>query len=158
MQSVSAPVASYIASHYDLIRALHIIAVIAWMAGLMYLPRLFVYHSNAMRGGELDQQLIVMERRLQRGIMVPSMLVVWALGISMMIGRGGLGLLSHPWMAVKLAMVIAITIIDHLYMRWRKAFERGERPLNHVAFRVLNELPFVLMIVAVLMVVLEPGS
>ena len=99
-----------------------------------------------------------MERRLQRGIMVPSMLVVWALGISLLIGRGGVELLAHPWMAIKLVMVIAITIIDHLYMRWRKAFERGERPLNHVAFRVLNELPFVLMIVAVLMVVLEPGS
>ena len=148
---------AYVASHYELIRGLHIIAVIAWMAGLMYLPRLFVYHSSAVRGGELDLQLIIMERRLQRGIMVPSMLVVWALGISLMIGRGGLELLSHPWMVVKLAMVIAITIIDHLYMRWRKAFERGQRPLNHVAFRVLNELPFVLMIVAVLMVVLEPG-
>ncbi len=147
----------WVAAHYDFIRALHIIAVIAWMAGLMYLPRLFVYHSSAALGGELDAKLIIMERRLYRGIMVPSMLVVWALGITLIVGRGGWELLAQPWMAIKLAMVSAITIIDHLYMRWRKAFERGERPLNHVVFRVLNELPFVLMIVAVFMVVLEPS-
>jgi protoporphyrinogen IX oxidase len=153
MQSMS----QWVGAHYELIRALHIIAVIAWMAGLMYLPRLFVYHSSAVAGGELDQKLIIMERRLQRGIMVPSMLVVWALGITLIVGRGGWDLLAQPWMQIKLAMVSIITIIDHLYMRWRKAFERGERPLNHVVFRVLNELPFVLMIVAVLMVVLEPG-
>jgi protoporphyrinogen IX oxidase len=149
---------TWVTAHYDLIRALHIIAVIAWMAGLMYLPRLFVYHSSAPVGGELDQTLIIMERRLQRGIMIPSMVVVWALGITLIVSRGGWELLSHPWMQGKLAMVIGITIIDHLYLRWRKAFERGERPLNHVVFRVLNELPFVLMVVAVLMVVLEPGG
>jgi protoporphyrinogen IX oxidase len=147
----------WVGAHYEVIRALHIIAVIAWMAGLMYLPRLFVYHSSAVQGGELDAKLIIMERRLQRGIMAPSMLVVWALGITLIVGRGGWDLLALPWMQVKLAMVSIITIIDHLYMRWRKAFERGERPLNHVVFRVLNELPFVLMIVAVFMVVLEPG-
>jgi protoporphyrinogen IX oxidase len=147
----------WVGAHYEVIRALHIIAVIAWMAGLMYLPRLFVYHSSAVAGGELDQKLIIMERRLQRGIMAPSMVVVWALGITLIIGRGGWDLLALPWMQIKLAMVSIITIIDHLYMRWRKAFERGERPLNHVVFRVLNELPFVLMIVAVFMVVLEPG-
>jgi protoporphyrinogen IX oxidase len=149
---------TWVAGHYETIRALHLIAVIAWMAGLMYLPRLFVYHSSAISGGELDAKLVIMERRLQRGIMVPSMLVVWALGITMVIGRGGWDLLAHPWMQIKLAMVTLITIIDHLYMRWRKAFERGERPLNHVVFRVLNEMPFVLMIVAVFMVVLEPGG
>jgi protoporphyrinogen IX oxidase len=149
---------AWVGAHYELIRALHIIAVIAWMAGLMYLPRLFVYHSSAAAGGELDAKLIIMERRLYRGIMVPSMLVVWTLGISLIVGRGGWDLLAQPWMQIKLAMVIAITVIDHLYMRWRKAFERGERPLNHVVFRILNELPFVLMIVAVFMVVLEPFS
>jgi protoporphyrinogen IX oxidase len=153
MQSMT----QWVAAHYEFIRALHIIAVIAWMAGLMYLPRLFVYHSSAALGGELDAKLIIMERRLYRGIMVPSMLVVWALGITLIVGRGGWELLAQPWMAIKLAMVSAITLIDHLYMRWRKAFERGERPLNHIVFRVLNELPFVLMIVAVFMVVLEPS-
>jgi putative membrane protein len=149
---------AWISAHYEIFRALHIIAVIAWMAGLMYLPRLFVYHSMAPLGGELDRQLIVMEGRLHRGIMIPAMLVVWALGLSLMAGRGGFELLAQTWMQIKLAMVIAITAVDHLYLRWRKAFARGERPLNHVAFRFLNELPFVLMIIAVFMVVLEPFS
>ena len=148
----------WISSHYEVVRALHLIAVIAWMAGLMYLPRLFVYHSLAPLGGELDQQLIIMEGRLHRGIMIPAMIVVWILGLSLLLGRGGLDLLAQPWMQIKLAMVVLITAVDHLYLRWRKAFERGERPLNHVAFRFLNELPFVLMIVAVVMVVLEPFS
>ncbi len=148
----------WISSHYEVVRALHLIAVIAWMAGLMYLPRLFVYHSLAPLGGELDQQLIIMEGRLHRGIMIPAMIVVWILGLSLLLGRGGLDLLAQPWMQIKLAMVILITAVDHLYLRWRKAFGRGERPLNHVAFRFLNELPFVLMIVAVFMVVLEPFS
>jgi putative membrane protein len=149
---------AWISAHYEIFRALHIIAVIAWMAGLMYLPRLFVYHSMASLGGELDRQLIVMEGRLHRGIMIPAMLVVWALGLSLIAGRGGFELLAQTWMQIKLAMVIAITAVDHLYLRWRKAFARGERPLNHVAFRFLNELPFVLMIIAVFMVVLEPFS
>jgi protoporphyrinogen IX oxidase len=149
---------TWVAAHYEVIRALHLIAVIAWMAGLMYLPRLFVYHSGAIAGGELDQKLIIMERRLHRGIMIPSMVVVWALGITLIIGRGGWDLLAQPWMAVKLGMVSAITGVDHLYLRWRKAFERGERPLNHVIFRLLNEVPFVLMIIAVFMVVLEPWA
>jgi protoporphyrinogen IX oxidase len=149
---------AWISAHYEIFRALHIIAVIAWMAGLMYLPRLFVYHSMAPLGGELDRQLIVMEGRLHRGIMIPAMLVVWALGLSLIAGRGGFDLLAQTWMQIKLAMVITITAVDHLYLRWRKAFARGERPLNHVAFRFLNELPFVLMIIAVFMVVLEPFS
>jgi protoporphyrinogen IX oxidase len=154
MQGMSA----WVGAHYEVIRALHLIAVIAWMAGLMYLPRLFVYHSSAIAGGELDQKLVIMERRLHRGIMVPSMVVVWTLGITLAIGRGGWDLLAQPWMMVKLAMVIGITAVDHLYMRWRKAFERGERPMNHVIFRLLNEVPFVLMIVAVFMVVVEPWA
>ncbi|GIU67643.1 CopD family protein [Candidatus Phycosocius spiralis] len=149
---------AWISAHYEVFRALHIIAVIAWMAGLMYLPRLFVYHSTAAPSGELDRQLIVMEGRLHRGIMIPAMLVVWLLGICLMVGREGFDLLAHTWMQIKLAMVTAITALDHLYLRWRKAFARGERPLNHVSFRFLNELPFVFMIIAVFMVVLEPFS
>jgi protoporphyrinogen IX oxidase len=149
---------AWVGANYEVIRALHIIAVIAWMAGLMYLPRLFVYHSGAVLGGELDQKLIIMERRLHRGIMIPSMIVVWGLGATLIIGRGGWELLAQPWMAIKLTVVVAITAIDHLYLRWRKAFERGERPLNHVIFRFLNEVPFVLMIIGVFMVVLEPWA
>ena len=148
----------WIVAHYDWLRALHIIAVIAWMAGLMYLPRLYVYHSGASVGSELDETLKTMERRLYRGIMVPSMIVVWLLGLVLVVSRGGLDFLSaNGWFHVKLAMVVAITGVQGFYGRWLRQFAQGQRPLSHVAFRFINELPFVLMIIAVLMVVLEPG-
>lgn len=147
----------WITGHYELLRALHLIAVIAWMAGLMYLPRLYVYHSAAAVGSELDSTLKVMERRLYKGIMVPSMIVVWGLGLLLLEARGGLDfVISQGWIHVKLTMVVLITAVQGFYGRWRRQFEAGERPLNHVAFRFINELPFVLMIVAVLMVVFEP--
>lgn len=147
----------WITGHYELLRALHLIAVIAWMAGLMYLPRLYVYHSMAAVGSELDSTLKVMERRLYKGIMVPSMIVVWGLGLLLLEARGGLDFIaSQGWIHVKLTMVVLITAVQGFYGRWRRQFEAGERPLSHVAFRFINELPFVLMIVAVLMVVFEP--
>jgi protoporphyrinogen IX oxidase len=124
---------SWFAEHYQTLRALHIIAVIAWMAGMMYLPRLYVYHSTAPMGGELDATLKVMERRLLMGIMNPAIVVVWALGLSLIVSRGGWDALSWHW------------------------FDAGERPLNHVAFRWINEAPFVLMIGVVLLAVLEPA-
>jgi protoporphyrinogen IX oxidase len=148
---------TWIAGHYEVFRALHLMAVIAWMAGLMYLPRLYVYHSSATLGGEHDETLKVMERRLYRGIMNPAMIVVWALGITLIVARGGWDALAQPWLMAKLACVALITVCHHYYGVWRKAFERGERPLNHVFFRLINEAPFVLMIIAVCMVVFEPG-
>jgi protoporphyrinogen IX oxidase len=147
----------WISGNYNLLRALHIIAVIAWMAGLMYLPRLYVYHSAATPGGEHDETLKVMERRLYRGIMNPAMIVVWLLGASLIAARGGWEMLAQPWLIGKLACVGLITVCHHFYGIWRKAFERGERPLSHVFFRLINEAPFVLMIIAVCMVVFEPG-
>lgn len=138
---------------YEFLRAIHIIAVIAWMAGLMYLPRLFVYHSKAEIGSELDKTLIIMERKLFWFIMVPSMLITWALGISLILVRG-LG--QEHWFWLKLAMVSLITIINVFYGKWQNDFADSKRPLNHVFFRFINEAPFILMIVAVFMVVLEP--
>jgi protoporphyrinogen IX oxidase len=148
---------SWFAAHYETLRALHLIAVIAWMAGLMYLPRLYVYHSTATSGGEHDQALVVMERRLYRGIMNPAMIVVWSLGITLILARGGLDALAQPWLIAKLVCVALITVCHMFFGVWRKAFERGERPLNHVFFRFINEAPFLLMIIAVCMVVFEPA-
>jgi protoporphyrinogen IX oxidase len=148
---------SWFAEHYQTLRAIHIIAVIAWMAGLMYLPRLYVYHSLAERGGEAEKTFIVMERRLLRGIMNPSLVIVWGLGLALIVSRGGWDFLGTPWLQVKLGCVVGVTILHMVYAAWRKRFERGERPLNHVVYRVINEAPFVLAIVAVLMAVLEPA-
>jgi putative membrane protein len=148
---------SWFAEHYQVFRALHILAVIAWMAGLLYLPRLFVYHSMAPVGGEADQNFIVMERRLLRGIMNPSLVVVWALGLALIAARGGWEFLAAPWMLIKLTAVTAVTVLHMTYAGWRKRFERGERPFTHVFYRWVNEAPFVLAIVAVFMAVLEPA-
>jgi putative membrane protein len=148
---------SWFAEHYQTLRAVHIIAVIAWMAGMMYLPRLYVYHSTAPIGGELDSTLKFMERRLLKGIMNPSLVVVWGLGISLVAARGGWDALGFHWLQLKLVLVAGITGIHGLYAVWRKQFEAGGRPLSHVAFRWINEAPFVLMIGVVLLAVLEPA-
>jgi putative membrane protein len=148
---------SWFAEHYQSLRAVHLLAVIAWMAGLLYLPRLFVYHSMAPVGGEADQTLTVMERRLLRGIMNPSLVVVWLLGLGLIVSRGGWEFLATPWMLVKFVAVVGVTGLHMVYAAWRKRFERGERPFTHVFYRWVNEAPFVLAIVAVSMAVLEPS-
>jgi protoporphyrinogen IX oxidase len=150
-------VTAWIVAHYEAVRGVHLMAVIAWMAGLMYLPRLYVYHSSAAPGGELDTTLKIMERRLYKGIMNPASVAVWVLGVALIAGRGGWDALTYPWLVWKLLFVSAITVLHVVYGQWLKAFAAGARPLNHIVFRVVNEAPFVLMIAAVLMVVLEPG-
>lgn len=147
---------NWFSSHYDFLRALHIIAVIAWMAGLLYLPRLYVYHSGAEVGTELDKTLSIMEKKLFRYIMEPSMYVVWALGISLIMARG-MVLFQMPFFHIKLLCVILISIIHMFYGKWQTDFANGKRPLSHVFFRIINEMPFILMIIAVFMVVLEPS-
>ena len=147
----------FFSNNYEILRALHIIAVIAWMAGLMYLPRIFVYHSNVEIGSQTDETLKTMERKLFRFIMEPSMIVVWCLGLSLIMGRGGYEFLKNHFVMVKLTMVILITIVHMFYGKWQSEFAKGKRPLNHVFYRFINELPFILMIIAVFMVVLEPN-
>lgn len=141
--------------NYEILRALHIIAVIAWMAGLMYLPRIFVYHSNIEVGSQTDETLKTMERKLFRFIMEPSMVVVWCLGLSLIMARGGFEFLKMHFVMVKLTMVILITIVHMFYGKWQSEFFNGKRPLNHVFYRFINELPFLLAMVAIFMVVLE---
>ncbi len=141
-------------SAYPWIKALHIVAVIAWMAGMMYLPRLFIYHHQAERGGEAERFFVQMERRLLKGIINPAMIAVWALA--------GLMLYANPvlfgagWFQVKLAMVLGVSAIHGWYARARKAFERGERPRTERFWRVINEIPFLMMLIAVLMAVAKP--
>lgn len=122
----------------------------------MYLPRLFVNHSQAIVGSETDLLLQKMESRLFKQIMRPSMVIVWLIGIALIFGRGGLDLFSSTWFLIKFLMVCLITIINELYGLWVKEFAKGNRPLNHVIYRVINEIPFVLMIIGIFMVVLEP--
>jgi putative membrane protein len=130
-------------------------AVIAWMAGLFYLPRLFVYHTQVAVGGEQDALFKVMERRLIRAIMNPAMIVAWLLGITLVLTPGVVGW-TQGWWHVKLASVVGMSWFHHHLSQGRKALERGERPHAERYWRAMNEVPTLLMIAIVLMVIVKP--
>lgn len=144
----------FLNTHYLWIKTLHVVSVMAWMAGLLYLPRLFVYHAGATKGSELSETLKVMERRLLRLIMNPAMIVAWVFG--------GLMLWANPdlfqmgWMHAKLTGVVLITVYHHALVVWMKKFrdDKNTRPAKF--YRWMNEIPTVLMIVIVAMAVAEP--
>ncbi len=144
----------FLQSIYLWIKALHVIAVIAWMAGMMYLPRLFIYHLQSERGGEAERYFVTMERRLLRGIINPSMGAVWVLGILMLIANPGT--VSTGWFGVKFALVLALSGVHGFYAAARKQFEAGERPRSEKFWRIMNEVPFLMLIVIVFMVILKP--
>jgi putative membrane protein len=138
---------------YPWIKVLHIVGVIAWMAGLLYLPRLFVYHVDATVGSPQSETFKIMERRLFRAIMNPAMIVVWVTGPYL----AYLGSVwAQPWLISKLVLVVVLTFAHHAFSRWRKNFERDEN--NHSArfFRIANEVPTILLIAIVIFVVLKP--
>ena len=139
---------------YDWIKALHVISVLAWMAGMMYLPRLFVYHAEARVGSEKSETFKVMERRLYRGITTPAMVATWVFGLAMVFH--GLIDWSSIWPWVKAASVVALSGIHGFYGRLLRDFanDRNRRPSRF--FRLINELPFVLAIVIVIMVIVRP--
>ena len=139
---------------YPWIKALHIIAVIAWMAGMMYLPRIFIYHFQSAPGGEAESFFKTMARRLLKGIMNPSLIAVW-LFASMMIAANP-ALLSTPWFHVKLACVLAITGIHGFYAGAYRQFQNGARPRSERFWRVMNEAPFILMIIVVFLAITKP--
>ena len=147
---------------YDLLRGLHILAVIAWMAGLLYLPRLFAYHAAAAAGSELDTTFQAMERKLLRIIMNPAMVIAWALGLSLVWVRTGQGqdltVLATPWLLTKLAGVLFLTWWHHYLRKARKAFAEARNRRSARFWRMTNELPFLAAIVMVLAVTLEFGG
>lgn len=136
------------------LKAFHILAVIAWMAGLLYLPRLFVYHMTAAPGGELDEALKKQERRLLKGIMNPAMIAVWLFGVLTLLATPAF--LMQGWLHAKLLLVVVMTGIHHVYMAARKKFERGERPRTERFWRIVNEIPAVLAVLIVIFVVVKP--
>ncbi len=139
---------------YLWLKAVHLIAIIAWMAGMMYLPRLFIYHHGAEKGGEAERNFIVMERRLLKGIMNPSIAAVWILGIAMLIANPAT--LSAGWFHAKLALVIAISGAHGFYASARRKFEAGERPRTARFWRIVNEAPFIALILIVILVIVKP--
>lgn len=144
---------SWFPEHYDLLRGIHIIAVIAWMAGMLYLPRLYVYHTKAIPGGELDSALQVMEVKLLRIIINPAMVLTWLFGLSLMVARPDV--LSQPWMWVKLAGVLFLSSWHGFLAGARKKFAAGTNTRSEKFWRMTNELPFLAAVVMVLAVTTE---
>ncbi len=136
------------------IKAFHVIAVIAWMAGLLYLPRLFVYHAEAPAGSDRSEMLKTMERRLLRAIMNPAMIAAFVFGFALVHATGGLG--SGYWLHVKIVLVLAMAVLHMMMGAWRKAFEEDRNTRSAKFFRIVNEVPTVLMIAIVILVIVRP--
>ena len=143
----------FLGTWYLWVKALHVIAVIAWMAGMFYLPRLFVYHTQAQAGSELSETLKVMERRLLRAIINPAMVASWVFGLMLFVNIAGW---SYGWMHAKLLLVILLSALHGFLSRWRRAFERDANPHSEGFYRIINEVPTVIMIGAVILVIVQP--
>jgi len=143
----------FLLNYYLLIKALHVIAVIAWMAGMLYLPRLFVYHAETSPGTAEYDRFTTMERKLLKIIMNPAMVAVWVLGLTMAWLMDGWAL---HWLQLKLALVVAMTGLHHAYALWAKDFARGRNTRTARFFRIWNEVPTLLMIAIVILAVVKP--
>lgn len=144
-----------LAGAYPWVKALHIVAVVAWMAGLLYLPRLFVYHADAAAGSDTSQTFKIMERRLLRGIMLPAAVATILFGAALA-ATPGLVDWRQGWIWVKLALVAALVVFHLLLATWQRAFaaDRNTRPARF--YRMVNELPMVALIAIAILVVVKP--
>src|ERR1700759_1144343 len=127
-----------LSDYIDWIKAFHVIAVIAWMSGLLYLPRLFVYHTQAQPATAESERFKIMERKLLRAIMNPAALAVWILGPTLAWLTGAY---EDHWLQVKFILVVCLTVFHHLCGRWRKAFERDANTHSAAFYRAWNEVP-----------------
>lgn len=137
------------------IKALHLIAAIFWMAGMMYLPRLFVYHSGAIPDGEMEKSLILQERRLLKIIINPAMMLTLVFGLLLILVRHA-DLFRVSWLWVKLAGIFILFGIHGILSADVKKFARGERPRSEKYYRMINEVPAFLIILIVIMAIVEP--
>lgn len=144
----------FLRNNYDLIKALHIIAVTTWMAGMFYLPRLFVYHVDKAPGSDASETFKVMERRLLKAIVNPSMIVTWIVGLSLAVATQAWA--AGGWFHAKFLLVIIMSGVHGMLVGQVRRFGRDERPHTARFYRILNEVPTVLFIVIVLLVVLKP--
>lgn len=145
----------FLSNAYFWIKALHIMAVISWMAGIFYLPRLMVYHvERSQPGDQLDETFKIMEFKLQRYIMSPASIVTWIAGLCLVFTPGIVDW-SEIWPWIKALAVIAMTVFDHWLMIMRKKLARGENKLTGRQYRLANEIPTLLMVIIVLSVVLK---
>jgi len=138
---------------YLWIKVLHVLAIISWMAGLLYLPRLFVYHADVEKGSPTSELFKVMERRLLRYIMTPAMIVAWATGLYLAVDQG---YFSQGWFHLKLLMVLLMSASHGVMSRHVRLFASDLNEKTQKYFRVFNEIPTILMIVIVIAVIIRP--
>ena len=143
------------ATAYLWIKALHIIAVIAWMAGMLYLPRLFVYHCGAEPGSKQSEDFKIMERKLLRGIITPSMIITFILG-GILLGHLDRDSWLEGWLHAKLAFLVILLAYHCLMSRWRKDFEADKNERSPEFYRWMNEIPALMMFGIVVFVVVRP--
>lgn len=144
----------FLQDYYFWLLSLHIISVISWMAGMFYLPRLFVYHTRLEAGSDASEMFKEMERKLMRIIINPAMTATWIFGLALSFGQDSWH--AGGWFYVK---IVAVTILSgfHGYLSmWRRAFERDENTRSEKYYRVANEVPTILMMIVVFMVFLKP--
>ena len=134
-------------------KALHIMGVIAWMAGMLYLPRLFVYHAGAKLGSELSETFKTMERRLLNFIMVPAMMVTWIVGIVLLLQGPWIG---AGWLNAKLVAVVVMTVLHGLFAHWVNEFRFDRNRHSQKFYRIINEVPTALLIVIVVLAAVKP--
>jgi protoporphyrinogen IX oxidase len=145
----------WLAGVYPWIKSAHLLAVIAWMAGLLYLPRLFVYHAMAPLGSDRSETFKIMERRLQRGIMTPAMLATLIFGL-MLAGTPGVVDWHRGWIWAKLILVVALIAYHGALGHWRRAFAKDHNRHSPRFFRIINELPTLALVAIVVLVVVKP--
>ncbi len=138
---------------YLWIKSLHVVAIIAWMAGMLYLPRLFVYHADTEPGSRQSETFKVMERRLLRGIINPAMIVAFLTGAYLAVDAGWF---REGWFHAKLTLVILMTAAHGFLSRWRRQFERNQNVHSAKFYRIVNEVPTVLMLGIVILVIVKP--
>src|SRR5712671_253835 len=138
---------------YPWVKAFHVIAVMSWMAGMLYLPRLFVYHCGAEKGSRQSETFKVMERRLLRGILNPAMVASWALGLWTVYDGGWI---SAHWLHLKLLLVVALSAVHGMLVRWTADFAADRNRRSEHFYRIANEVPAVLMVGIVIMAVIKP--
>lgn len=143
----------FLSGAYLWIKALHVIAVIAWMAALLYLPRLFVYHTEAPAGSARSETFKVMERRLLKMIMTPSMIAAWIFGLALAFTPG---VAAGGWFHAKLTLVLALSGLHGYLAVCQKAFAQDRNTRSARFFRILNEIPTVIMVGAVVLVIVKP--
>ena len=144
---------AWLSEAYPWIKSLHIVSMVAWMAGLLYLPRLYVYHSMAPVGSDRSETFKVMERRLMRAIINPAMIVTWLAGLYLV--WAGHWYLSG-WFHAKFLLVLIMSALHGFLSRWRKDFEADRNTRSQKFYRIINEVPTLLMILIVVLVVVKP--